>query len=373
MKTRNRTGVRTFVQDSMKRYGGVSKTLPKNALEVHFTKSPPFLDGKAVTVAFERKAVDYYPDARVAVPGSPFFLELVEFARNRGSATRVYTPIVEPAPRDPLDGPVSVDGEVRVDAGEIRNDPHLLFNFAVSYQSVVTSDDLVSIGYDVARESFREPSIIDAIHSLWGETLLDCPGDWPRTPEPDPPSIAPRVLEEVNRRIRKKVAKARRNAQRFLDQEVQSVEDYYRQLVAEERELLSKAGPGSAKDVKDREARIQRYQLDWKRRIQEETRHHQCRVHVRLINWAIVYTPRTQIDFYTGPGEGRKSGTEKTSTHFNHFLGTFDGIVCSETGSERGPWILSADGTWTSASADHLEATDGAPPEGETGETDADA
>jgi hypothetical protein len=360
VRSRARQGVEGFVLDSLKRHGGNLHTVRKNAVEVSFDTAPPFDEGGTrFVVAFERKALGHYPDARLAIQGSPFYLRLLDLARGAGGTARVFTPSVEPLPI--AAGPPLIEGDkVTWTVGETAYHPHLVFNFAISYQSVVTSDDLISIGYDVVRDRFRDPAVVEALHSVWSETLAEPPEGWTQVPAPEPRSVLPRVLEVVDHRIHKKASRARRNTQRYLDREIQNVEDYYRQLIAEEKEAQNRLSNSSSspKEASEREKRIRRYQLDWKRRIQEETRHHQCRVHIRLVSVAIVYMPRTALTVtgHTVTGTGAIL-SEPTSCTFNHFLGMLDGVTCHATGTERGPWTIDDRGRWVSRSAPEDDVT----------------
>jgi hypothetical protein len=236
----------------------------------------------------------------------------------------------------------------------MANHPHVLFNFAIAYHSVVTSDDLVSVGYDVVRGAFRDSALVDAIHSVWGECVAQSPIGCESVPAPEPRDVLPAALHELDLRTRRKVGRARRNTQRYLDHEIQNVEDYYRQLISEEKELLNRLSNTSPTDAREHERRIRRYQLDWKRRIAEEVRHHQCRVNVRLVSAAVIYMPRTPL-LVTTDGA---AGVERC--YFNHFLGTIDGITCAQTGSEFGPWRRDGAGRWRSVTspAEHLRDGD---------------
>ncbi len=351
MSTRDRGTTDAFVMDTLRRHGARVSQLKKNTVRAVFEKTPPFAEKPEITVAFERKSIDMYPDAILAKAGSPFYLKLLDSARSGGAVTHVYTPVVEPLSDAPpsrmIDGP-----GVTWTAGKRALHPHVVFNFAISYQSVVTSDDLLSIGYDVVRDAFREPEVIDALHSVWSETLPSSPERWGQIDAPEPGSLLPRVLDVLDSRIHRKAARAKRNTQRYLDREIQSVEDYYRQLIAEEKEVMNRLSRTSPKEAAEREKRIRRYQLDWKRRIAEEQRHHQCRVHIRLVNVAVAYMPRTALtiacDRWTSP----------TECYFNHFLGTLDGVVCAASGHELGPWEIASDGRWLSRSRDGMAPRD---------------
>lgn len=343
MRTRIREGVEGFVLDTLKRHGGTIHPVRKNAVEVTFRSPPGFDPDERFVVAFERKALGHYPGARLAIQGSPFYHRLLDLAREGGALARVFTPSVEPLPPE-AGAPLILGDDVSWKVGETAYHPHLVFNFAISYQSVVTSDDLISIGYDVVRDRFRDPAVIDALHSVWSETLREPPEGWPVIDAPAPRTIQARVLEVLDRRIHKKASRARRNTQRYLEREIQNVEDYYRQLIAEEKEAQNRLSRTSPKEASEREKRIRRYQLDWKRRIQEETRHHQCRVHIRLISVAIVYTPRTELTVTSA------TMTSPTRCTYNHFLGMLDGVSCEATGTERGPWTIDDHGRWVSRS-----------------------
>jgi hypothetical protein len=202
MIRKGRAEAEAFALDVFRRHRGVIATVRKNAVRVTFPETPPFASSRELVVAFERKALDHYPEAALAIPGSPFYLKLLDWARGRGGAANVYTPIVEPLPALPDGRLVRSAENLSWRAGAITNDPHVVFNFAISYHSVVTSDDLVSIGYDVCGERFRDPAVIEALHSVWSETLPVSPGEWEETPAPDPRTLLPMVLEELDRRTR---------------------------------------------------------------------------------------------------------------------------------------------------------------------------
>lgn len=334
--------IEAFVAGVLRRHGARTTHLRKNALRATFQRPPAFVDGHELVLALERKALGHHASATLVIPGSQFYKTLLEQALSTGGVVRVFTPIVEPLPATPSAPLFHLPGDSTWTPGPTTNDPHAVFNFAISYQSVVTSDDLVSIAFDAVAGRYRDPAIVDALHSVWSETLRENPGDWPLSEVADLDELLPGVLQALNERTRRKVARARRNTQRHLDQENQAIEDYYRALIAEEREVLNRVSRTSPHEAAQHEKRIRRYQLDWKRRVAEETRHHQCRVHVRLINAAVIYMPRTDVEI-------RASAlTAPARLRFNHFLGTLDGAVCAETGAETGPWEIDADGRWIS-------------------------
>lgn len=345
---RAKESVSTFVQEFLRRHGGDVSPIRKNAIQVSFRRKPPFADKRSFVVAFERKALSHHPDAKLAIQGSPFYLSLLDAAKATGNAARVFTPIVEPLPELPGGRWIrraNPDFEVR--PGETTNDAHVVFTFALSFQSVVTSDDLISIAYDVRRKAFRDTRIVDALHSVWSETLDASPGEWPTGPVPAPSELVPAALQELEKRAERRVARAKRNAELYLEQEIQNVEDYYRQLIAEEKEILNRVSRTSPKEADERKKRIHRYQLDWKRRIAEEARHHQCRVHIRLVSASVVYMPRTALFL-------RAEATEP-DWYFNHFLGTLDGLVCADRGIEIGPWEQRSSGEWISLAEQERE------------------
>ncbi len=341
MRSKSREGAAAFVMDVMRRYGGVVTALRKNAFRVKFRESPPFADSTELVVALERKALGHYPDAALGIPGSPFYFKLVDLARSRGKLTKVYTPLVEPLPEAPPRRLFAASDSLRWRAGDCGNHPHIVFNFAISYHSVVTSDDLVSIGYDVVREAYRDPRVIDALHAVWSETLGENPCGWKEVEPPDLNGVYASALEELNRLTRRKVARARKNTQKYLDREIRNVEEYYRQLISEEKQFLSRLSQTSPEEAKDHERKIRRYQLDWKRRTAEEVRHHRCRVNIRLVSAAHVVLPRTAVTLKSPA----LANPEKV--YFNHFLGTVDGLICGGCQGEFGPWRVDGDsGGW---------------------------
>jgi len=324
----------------MKRYGAGMTPLRKNAVKVNFPEVPPFADSREFVIALERKALGHYPEATLAIPGSPFYLSLMDLARSSGTLTHVYAPIVEPLPNTPPER-LFVDADtIDWEPGDGANHPHILFNFAISYHSVVTSDDLVSIGYDVVRKAFRDTELVGALHSVWSETLAENPVDWRELDSTDLEALFPAAMEELNRLIRKKVAKAVKTTQKYLDREISGVEEYYRQLIAEEKQILNRLSRTSPDEAKDQERKIRRYQLDWKRRTAEEVRHHQCRVNIRLVSVAEIFMPRTELVLTS------VALPEPQHAYFNHFLGCVDGVVCGDCQGETGPWRVSNAGEW---------------------------
>jgi hypothetical protein len=346
VRARSRESAEAFVLDMLRRHGGVLVAQRKNVARVRFPAPPPFSPTTDLIVAFERKGLSHTPDAVPAMPGSPLYLKLLELARSGGATATAYGPVVEPLPEAPSPRHFADPGQIRWEAGEMANQPHVLFNFAVAYHSVVTSDDLVCVGYDVVRGAFRDPALVDAIHSVWCDFVTQSPVGCESVPAPEPRDVLPAALHELDIRTRRKVGRARRNTQRYLDHEIQNVEEYYRQLISEEKELLNRLSNTSPTDAREHERRIRRYQLDWKRRIAEEVRHHQCRVNIRLVSAAVIYMPRTPL-LVTIDGT---AGTERC--YFNHFLGTIDGIICAQTGSEFGPWRRDGDGRWRSVTSE---------------------
>jgi hypothetical protein len=275
-------------------------------------------------LAFARKATERFPEADLAIAGSRPYDQVIQLARRRGPFSVQYARR-EHAWRgfDALAEPVTFVGfepEVRVE--EAQDHAILVFNFGVSFRSVAVSDEMVSLGYDAYFENVTAD--VDGYLSRWLDFSAKKLGDLRRVEPPPIAEVFPVVCRALDQKIRRKVQRIKRQSRRLLQQEIQKVEGYYRQLIAEERQNRERRERLSPRGNADAADRIEIYQLDWKRRIAEETKHYEPSVVLRLISLGKLYVPRTPLTLAV---PGAEPHTKKRLA-FNHATGALEGLVC---------------------------------------------
>jgi len=301
------------------------RRLDKKVIEV--TLTPELAEAfqrEKLLLAFDRKSLERFPEADLAIAGSRPYDQVIQLCRSRGPFSVQYARL-EHAWRgfDALAEPVTFVGFApRAEAGETEYHALLIFNFAISYRSVAVSDEVMSLGYDAYFG--RIAGDVDASLSRWLEFAAKKPEALRRLEPPPIAEVFPVVCRALDQKIRRKVQRIKRQSRRLLQQEIQNVEAYYRQLIAEEKLNRERRERLAGKAAGDGADRIEVHQLDWKRRIAEETKHYEPSVVLRLISAGKLYTPRTPIVLEPAPGE---PAWEKRLA-FDHASGTIEGLTC---------------------------------------------
>jgi hypothetical protein len=186
---------------------------------------------------------------------------------------------------------------------------------------VAASDELVTLGYDAAFQ--RVTGDVDFYLARWLDFAARKPLGLRRLEAPPVAEMFPSVCRALDLKIRRKVQKIKRQSRRLLQQEIQNIEGYYRQLIAEEKQNRERRNRIAGKAAADGGDRIEIYQLDWKRRIAEETKHYEPSVVVRLVSIGKVYVPRTPLAI-GAPGDP----PWEMRVAMNHATGAVEGLTC---------------------------------------------
>jgi hypothetical protein len=291
-------------------------------------------------LCFDKRTLEQHPEAELATAGSRVYDQVLQLCRRGGRFSVQYARLEHPwRGFEALPEPVRfVNATPRVAASDPQYHAVVLFNFSVSYRSVAVSDEIVSLGYDAYFQ--RGAADVDFYLPHWLDFAAKKPLEL-RCVEPPPVGeFFPGVCRALDLRIRRKVQRIKRQSRRLLQQEIQSIEGYYRQLIAEEKANRERRGRLPRRAQEEGGDRIELYQLDWKRRIAEETKHYEPSVVIGLFSVGKVYVPRSILRLTLG-SEG-PAGDRRLA--MNHATGRVEGLACELCDTEMSAVYRAEDG-----------------------------
>jgi hypothetical protein len=178
-------------------------------------------------------------------------------------------------------------------------EPIYLFTFRLGFYFDTPHEKLYTVRVDPGRGRVR--------HEIHPERLLDDVGISGPAPEAETPHIDPerafrlgwgKVEEEVSRLTEKYTHRG----ETHLNEEIQTIEAYYRQLIDEEKKTRLQRNTKKGRDESDE--RIELLKLEWDRRIAEEKRRSSPEVSVILSCASCLYTPVEK--WRAKPGRGTR-------------------------------------------------------------------
>jgi hypothetical protein len=308
MKSRQ---LRGFLEAFLASQGATTTRQGENLLDV---RSPrrlvPAIGAKELVLAFNIDGLREDPHSELATVGNPVFDRILELARQAGRAGERFEaarplPKKLPLPEEhfTLRGPRARFGPMVASYA-----PLYYFLFRIEYSLEEVADELEAVPMDsVSLQTLAQtPELVDYWEGLQPAPAPD------RTVQPAYPVPAAAIrasLRILEKRLRKRLGRIRKESEEHLNHETDSIGNYYRQLIEETRN----AGRRWALPASGREERIRLLQLDWKRRAEEAQQFWHPHVDVKLVAIASVQRPRLAFPILSGSAaprqpKGRRAG-----------------------------------------------------------------
>ncbi len=287
MKTRQ---LRSFLEEFLALEGVPADRVGDNLLVVRPPKKfATAIGAQERVLAFNVKGLQEDPHSELATVGNPVFDRILELARATGRAGERYVP-AGAVPRklpDPAEHFRFLPAGTAPGAAVPTYAPLYFMTFRVEYSLEELPDELEVIAVDSVNHQTlpQMPEMVDYWEGLDREPAA---GRTPRPAYPIRPEAIRAALRLLEKRLRKRLSKIRRDADGHLDIETNNIKAYYTQLIEETRN----AGKRWVLPAGGREERIRLLQLDWKRRVEEAQQYWRPRLHLTLSAVASVQIPR---------------------------------------------------------------------------------
>lgn len=222
----------------------------------------------------------------LASPGSWFHDQLLRFARQRGAVTAGYLPVRAGLDRDKAAGArrrgfVSRDALVEARYGTI-----LVFTFHLSYYSEPAREDVHHVAFDCERGRVDKRPAHKQVIRTEG-TRRD--KAFKPAPKPDVDAAFQAAWDVIQDEVALRVHAIQKEGRFSVAEKIETVERYYRQLLAEEKRMLkTRASRRSEQETRNK---IDLLKLEWERRVKEETERLKPQVIANLCAVARVWVP----------------------------------------------------------------------------------
>jgi hypothetical protein len=301
--------LRSFLEDFLASQGVVTERKGENLLMVR----PPrrlisAIGAKELVLAFNLRGVQEDPRSELGTVGNPVFDRILELARASGRVGQRFEVAPDPPrkPPDPAEHFQFHGRGLKVGPPTPTYSPTYFLVIRIEYSLEDLPDELEIIPVDgVSLQPLAQtPELAEYWESLAREAA---PGRALQPAFPVPPPVVRASLRLLEKRLRKRVARIRRESEEHLNHESESIGNYYRQLIEETRN----AGRRWALPAGGREERIRLLQLDWKRRVEEAQQYWHPSLDVRLAAVAAAQRPRLAYRVRLGSAAKQEDRTEK--------------------------------------------------------------
>jgi hypothetical protein len=238
-----------------------------------------------ITITF-RKRIAEKDGVELASPGSWFHDQLLSYARKRGRVVEGFL-----ARKEGLDQATLCRSRRRgfralMDLRERRYGTILIFTFRISYYSEPAEEAVRHVVYDCQRRRVMK-------RPVQRKLILPQP-DTPDGAFADPPKTNIRTgfeaaWETVQDQIESRVHDIQQEGREAIGEKIRTVENYYRQLLAEEKRLLKTRA--SRRGEQESREKIDLLKLEWERRVKEETERLKPQVVATLTAVARIWVP----------------------------------------------------------------------------------
>ena len=244
-----------------------------------------FLGRPMVTFTFQRRAA-MNGRADLAAPGSWLHDQLLRFARDRGRVARAYL-----GPRPGLDAKQLAAERLSVSAEDLaslerRYGSLLVFTFRIFYYSDPAAEVLLHLGYDAERRRISRRGLP---RLLADAQPVANPNGYHPAPAPDVGAAFSAVWTAVEDEVELRVRGLEEAGRTAYEARIHVVENYYRQLLAEEKRLMESRA--SRKGHDESKGRIDLLKVEWERRMKEEADRLRPQVVARLCAVAVLQVP----------------------------------------------------------------------------------
>lgn len=229
-------------------------------------------------LTFQSSVAAHHPEAELISAGSFMYDLILRLVREQGRAASGWL-----KPDLTLDAPARILkaaprlagrrlGRVREAWGSVY-----LFTFRLGFHLDIPHERLYTVRVDLEQGRVR--------HDVHPWRLVDAAGPPPDDAAPADARDAERAFrlgwERVEEELARLTDRYRQQGESRLNEEIRTIENYYRQLIDEERSLRElRTGRPAAREESDR--RIELLKLEWDRRVAEEKRRFSPEVRVEL-------------------------------------------------------------------------------------------
>ena len=308
MKARH---LRGFLDEFLTFRGAETSPLGEHLLRVKLPKSlEPAVGRRDLVIAFNLRGIEEDPASELGTMGNPVFERILGLARQGGMAGVRYQkapPVgkalaAAPSPAVKL----RLAAGVRVEAPRAVLAPLWLLIFRAEYSLEEQADELEVVPLDGITHQVlaQTPELVD----YWESLSPKPPAAWESpSPFPLPRTVALAALAVLEKRLRKRLGKIRRESEGYLQRETASIEGYYRQLIDEVRNT----GRRWALAPAQRDEKIRMLQLDWKRRSEDARRSWEPQVEIALAAAGAAMLPRICWTLSSGASFGGVRGRRR--------------------------------------------------------------
>jgi hypothetical protein len=244
-----------------------------------------FLGRPMVTFTFLRRAA-MNGRADLAAPGSWLHDQLLRFARDRGRVAAAYL-----EPRSDLDARQLAALRLSIPPDDLtlleqRYGSLLVFTFRIFYYSDPAAEVLLHLGYDAERGRVARRGLPRLLTEA--RPVVNHNG-YHAGPAPDVGAAFAAVWNAVEDEVELRVRSLEEAGRTAYEARIRIVENYYRQLLAEEKRLMESRA--SRKGHDESKGRIDLLKVEWERRMKEEADRLRPQVVARLCAIAMLRVP----------------------------------------------------------------------------------
>jgi hypothetical protein len=233
-----------------------------------------------------RKRLAGRDGVNLASPGSWFHDQLLRFARQRGTVTAGYLPVRDEVDRDKTAGARRRGFVSRDTLIEARYGTILVFTFHLSYYSEPSREAVHHVAFDCERGRVDKRPVHKQI--LRSEPAPRNAAFAP-APAPDVDGAFEAAWAVIQDEVAARIHAIQQEGRAAAADKIETVERYYRQLLAEEKRMLkTRASRRSEQETRNK---IDLLKLEWERRVKEETERLKPQVIANLCAVARVWVP----------------------------------------------------------------------------------
>ena len=279
------TELREFAEELLEAHGATVVASSPHLLRIQANEELAERIGRSeLSLAFNQRGLEEDPASELATVGNPVFDRVLQLAQEKGRVGVRYLPAGRGSVKSkgrPALGPDLVLGEPR-DAYA----PLYVHVFKVQYSVEETPDSLEIVVVDGV--SLDVDSQIPDLVELWSHLDPQPVAGW-HVPAalPVPDDVLRSGLDGLERRLRRRLGRLKRDASVHLAREGESIGTYYQNLIEEARSSKRRLAGG----LQAREEKIRILQLDWKRRMEEAQDFWRPKVDVELSGMSVIMRP----------------------------------------------------------------------------------
>jgi hypothetical protein len=312
MKTRQ---LRSFLEEFLTFQGAAVERRGEHLLAVRPPKRwAPVMGGRDLVLAFNLQGLLEDPHSELGTVGNPVFDRILEWARQSGRVgERFEHPVKARKAPSPFEH-FRFEGAVHASDPIPAYTPLYFILFRIEYSLEEVADELEVVPVDgISLQTLAQtPELIE----YWEGLERDPEQERAIVPAfPIPRDALRSSLRFLEKRLRKRLGKVRKESDEHLERETDSIGTYYRQLIEETRN----AGRRWTLPAGGREERIRLLQLDWKRRVEEAQQYWRPHLDVRVAAAAATQRPRTAFRIARGPAR-KAARARATGSHRGSFV-----------------------------------------------------